>query len=232
MGATALTAWGLNVWPTDLPFLLQLTAALVVAEFGTYWAHRLFHESSFLWPVHAVHHTVERMHCMAAGRTHPIGVAAAFLVSTAILVLLGVPAEIIALVNVFTGVNGLLQHANLDMRIGPFSWILAGPDLHHYHHSQILAESNANYGSNLIVWDVVFGTRHAPQGQRPSTRLGLSEASLPEDFLVHLALPFTYARTTARHSRPAPSQPAPPSAIGSPPSWTVPSTSKAIDSAS
>jgi sterol desaturase/sphingolipid hydroxylase (fatty acid hydroxylase superfamily) len=200
-GTEMLLKRGLDLWPNDAPLGLQLLGALLVAEWGTYWAHRSYHELLPLWPIHAVHHSAERMHSLAAGRTHPINIVTTFFVGTAPLVLLGAPIEVIAFLNVFTGVNGLLQHANIDMRLGLLAWIFAGPDLHHYHHSRLLAESNANYGSNLIVWDVVFGTRHAPAGERPSTELGLNEASLPDHFWLHLRLPFTYKQNTRRYQR-------------------------------
>ena len=200
-GTTSAVPTGWDLWPSDIHFGWQLAGALLIAEFGTYWSHRAYHEIRIIWPIHAVHHSVEHMHTLAAGRTHPINVTTALIVGTAPLLALGAPVEIIGLVNVFTGVNGLLQHANMDMRMGWLSWILAGPDLHHYHHSQILSESNSNYGSNLIVWDIVFGTRHAPAGERPSRAVGLNEASLPESFWLHLALPFTYRNSTRRFSR-------------------------------
>jgi sterol desaturase/sphingolipid hydroxylase (fatty acid hydroxylase superfamily) len=208
-GATWLARWGLDIWPSHTPLAAQLVAALLVAEFGTYWAHRAFHEVGPAWPIHALHHSVEKMHTLAAGRTHPLNVATTFFVGTVPLVLLGAPPDVLALVSVFTAVNGLLQHANIDMRIGPLGWVFAGPDLHHYHHSRVLAESNANYGSNLIVWDVVFGTRHAPLGERPSPAVGLNEASLPERIWLHFILPFVYTRQTTRYRRPdlAPAQP-------------------------
>ncbi len=224
-GTERLLTWGLALWPSDAPLGLQLLGALLVAEFGTYWAHRTYHELLPLWPIHAVHHSAEKMHSLAAGRTHPINIATTFFVSTAPLVLLGAPIETIALLNVFTGVNGLLQHANIDMRLGPLAWVFAGPDLHHYHHSRLLAESNANYGSNLIVWDVVFGTRHAPQGQRPSAAIGLNEASLPDHFWLHLGLPFTYKRNTSRYRRSTITPPPPNPATTKPgTSWPDPPT--------
>ena len=38
-----------------------------------------------------------------------------------------------------------------------FKLIVAGPELHRWHHSTTIAEGHANYGNNLIIWDSFFG---------------------------------------------------------------------------
>ena len=55
-----------------------------------------------------------------------------------------------------------------------------------------LTNSNANYGSNLIVWDVLFGTRKLPSAP-VTTTLGLPHAS-PRTFFGQLSYPFTFSR--------------------------------------
>ena len=39
---------------------------------GSYWGHRLTHQVPFLWRFHAVHHSIEHMDWLAAGRLHPL----------------------------------------------------------------------------------------------------------------------------------------------------------------
>ena len=39
---------------------------------GGYWGHRLSHTVPFLWRFHAVHHSIEEMDWLAAGRLHPL----------------------------------------------------------------------------------------------------------------------------------------------------------------
>jgi ornithine lipid hydroxylase len=98
----------------------------------------------------------------------------------------------------FNGVNGLLQHANVRQTTPGLDWVLATPDLHVWHHSKLPALANANYGSNVILWDVVFGTRlkHAPE---PPLDVGL-HYELPQTLLGQLATPFRSARTMLRGS--------------------------------
>ena len=70
---TVAAAWlsnalGADLWPRKWPLLAQLLLALVIAELGTYWIHRLMHEHPFLWRFHAAHHSAPRLYWLNAGR--------------------------------------------------------------------------------------------------------------------------------------------------------------------
>ena len=75
------------------------------------------------------------------------------------------------------------------MRVGALNWVLSTADLHRWHHSREVEESNANYGANLILWDLVFRTRRSPTGPSPAT-LGLQVKNYPRTFVALLAAPF------------------------------------------
>lgn len=182
---------GRPVWPSHWPVAAQLVLALVVAELGQYWVHRLAHERAALWRLHAVHHSVERLYWLNAGRFHPIDTLLQHAAEIAPLVLLGANEQVLALFTVFTSANGLLRHANIDMRLGVFHWIFSTADLHRWHHSREVDESNANYGANLIVWDVVFRTRRVPAASGPQL-LGLQAREFPKTFFGQLAAPFRW----------------------------------------
>jgi sterol desaturase/sphingolipid hydroxylase (fatty acid hydroxylase superfamily) len=51
-GADTGLAPGLG--PMSLALLLW-----VIVDFAAYWSHRLFHATSVIWPLHAVHHSAE-----------------------------------------------------------------------------------------------------------------------------------------------------------------------------
>ena len=191
--ASSLAArWGGPLWPSHLPMVAQLVIALLVAELGQYWVHRLAHERASLWRLHVVHHSVERLYWLNAGRFHPLDTLLQHASQIAPLVVLGAGDQVIAMFTVFTAANGMLRHANVDMRTSWLGWVLSTAELHRWHHSLEVAESNANYGANLIVWDVVFGTRRAPATIGPE-KLGLAHA-FPRDFLGQLASPFRGTR--------------------------------------
>ncbi len=187
-----ITPDGNTLWPHQWPLFAQAALALLIGEFGAYWVHRICHRWPFWWRIHARHHSPDKLHLLASGRNHPLNVLFSYSAQVAPLLLMGINADALALASVFTGVHGLLQHTNIDMRVGLLNWVLSSPELHHFHHSKDLEESNTNFGSNLIVWDVVFGTYFLPRDRRASSRVGMSELKLRENFWHHLALPFIY----------------------------------------
>ena len=111
------------------------------------------------------------------------------------LVLLGCGEAVIALFLLVGAVHGIFQHANLRLRLGPLNWIFSMAELHRWHHSRRLEEANTNYGQNLIVWDVVFGTRYLPPDREPPVDVGLADMpDFPQTFFAQLASPFRWSR--------------------------------------
>jgi sterol desaturase/sphingolipid hydroxylase (fatty acid hydroxylase superfamily) len=216
-----LVAYDGSLWPSRWPLPLQIALGLVVADLGAYWVHRICHTWEPAWRIHALHHSSDRMYVLAGGRNHPFNVLFAYAAQTAPQVLLGAPAHVIALVGLFTALHGLLRHSNLDLRLGPFNWILSGPELHRRHHARDVAESSTNFSPNTALWDIVFGTFHHPPG-RPSHAVGMDELELADDFWLHLRLPFVYARLTASDGA---ESPPPTTCIATAPTTQVPATS-------
>lgn len=183
---------GSGLWPTSWPFFLQLLLALVIGDFGFYWGHRFLH-TKWGWRIHAVHHSSEKLYFFSATRMHPLNFLITYLAPFVPLVVLGAGEEVLLLFSVFTAVHGGLQHANVRGRLGVWNWILATSDLHRWHHSTVMDESNTNFSSNLILWDIVFGTRFLPE-DRVATDVGVSELDLPQNYWDHLASPFLWDR--------------------------------------
>lgn len=195
--AAALTRWvGASVWPETWPWWAQFVVALLVSDLAAYAVHRLSHAWEPAWRFHALHHSSERLHTFSSGRNHPVHSAFTYAAQMTPLILLGAPTETVALLSVFTGVLGLLQHSNIAFVHGPLNWVFATADLHRWHHSARRAESSTNYGNNLIVWDIVFGTRRLPSDRRLPDAVGHGpNAAFPRDFLGHLASPWTWRGT-------------------------------------
>lgn len=192
-GAALSEAVGLGLWPTHWPLPLQFALAMVVSEFGQYWMHRGMHETALLWRLHAVHHSAERLYWLNAGRFHPLDTLFNFTLQAGPLILLGVPGEVVALFALFTGVHGLLQHGNIDLKLGPLNHVFSAAELHRWHHSRVIEESNSNYGANLIVWDTLFGTRLLPADREPPRAPGfVGVEGFPQGYLAQLASPVTW----------------------------------------
>jgi ornithine lipid hydroxylase len=186
---------GFALWPHQTPLILQLALALVVAELGQYWVHRMGHTFRPLWRLHAMHHSVGRLYWLNAGRFHPLDTLLQYTSEVAPLVLLGADENVLALYTVFTATNGGLRHSNIQMRLGGWNRIFSTADMHRWHHSQVVDEANANYGANLILWDVVFGTRALPANRAHPEALGLHEMpEFPTTYLGQLGSPFVLER--------------------------------------
>jgi len=205
LGSLIVTAAPGGSWPGGWPLVAQLVLALVIGEFFMYWAHRLGHEVEWLWRFHAVHHSAPRLYFLNAARFHPIDLAISNFAPFVPLVALGAGPEVLALFALFSAVHGVFQHANLPLRLGPLNWFFSMAELHRWHHSRALAEANSNFGQNLIVWDVVFGTRFLPTDREPPEDIGLTGLSaFPMDYLGQLASPFTWRRIERESGATAP----------------------------
>lgn len=180
---------GGGYWPTALPLVLQVALGLVVAEFGLYWKHRLAHEWPWLWRFHAVHHSVTRLWFFNTGRFHLVDTVTGLAVGIPLLLVLGAPRDVLLLVSAITAIIGILTHCNIEMRNGLLNYIFNTPDLHRWHHSKVLREGNKNYGENIVLFDMLFGT-YFNENRRPPVNIGISHP-MPDKFLAQLKIPFT-----------------------------------------
>lgn len=179
-----------QLWPHDWPLPLQAALMMLVAEFLRYWLHVAAHNNPLLWRLHAVHHSPQRLYWLNVGRFHPLEKTLQYLFDALPFVLMGVVPEVIAMYFVFYAVNGFFQHSNIKLRYGILNYVVSSAELHRWHHSQRVEESNTNYGNNLILWDMLFGTRFLPRDRRVGD-LGLKNRDYPMRFVEQLGTPFT-----------------------------------------
>jgi len=177
------------MWPHHWSTASQVLLMLIVAELFRYWLHRLAHSWPLLWRLHAVHHSPEKLYWLNVGRFHPLEKALQFVLDALPFMLLGVQQQVIALYFVFYSLNGFFQHSNIRLRHGFLNYLISSAELHRWHHSRISAESNHNYGNNLILWDLVFGTRFLPR-QRTLHAIGLKNPAYPKTFVAQMRTPF------------------------------------------
>ncbi len=180
----------LGFWPHEWPILWQAGLMLLIAEFFRYWIHRSMHEFNPLWKLHAVHHASDKLYTINVGRFHPLDKTIQFFGDSLPFLILGVGPDVFAVYFVFYAINGFYQHSNADVRLGWLNWIVAGPELHRWHHSTVIAEGHANYGNNLIIWDTCFGTRLLPRG-RAVDEVGIGNKKWPRGFFSQIVAPLT-----------------------------------------
>ena len=174
------------------PMWLQVGVGLVAAEFGLYWAHRLAHEWPLLWRFHAVHHSVERLWLVNTGRFHFVDSMLSVAASLPFMFLSGISMDAIVWVSAITAYIGMLTHCNTDMRCGWLNYVFNTPNLHRWHHATETAIGNNNYGENLVLWDMIFGTYYHRPGQDVTT-IGIAE-HMPAEFTQQLVVPFIWTQ--------------------------------------
>jgi len=195
--------WITNLWPRELPIGIQLVIIILGADFLRYWFHVLSHHHPFFWRFHAVHHSPEKLYWLNVGRFHPVEKAVQFLLDALPFIVLGVTENVLALYFVFYALNGFFQHSNVELRMGFLNWVISSAELHRWHHSRVVAESNSNFGNNIIVWDILFGSRFFP-ADREVAALGLEQRGYPQDFISQMATPFRADPDTAAADGPKP----------------------------
>ncbi len=189
------TVLGFAVWPHDWHLGFQLILALLISQFGTYWSHRLMHEVPLLWRLHATHHSPKRLYWLNAGRFHPLDTIVGSSISLMPLLILGAGDEVFVLQTVWVSVHGMFQHCNIHLKLGLLNYIFSMAELHRWHHSMTLEEANTNYGSNIIFWDIVFGTMYYPKDKEASQEIGLSDIEdFPDDYIGQIASPFNWKK--------------------------------------
>ena len=125
---------------------------------------------------------------------------------------LGCPSEVVALFATLSAVHGYFQHANLKIRIGWLNYVFSMAELHRWHHSKTVEEANHNYGQNVILWDLVFGTFYWPADREPPEEIGIPDLpAFPMTYFRQLASPFTWGRI--REASRETASPAPPPTV-------------------
>lgn len=157
---------GFNLIPTDWSFISQLLVAILIAELGEYWMHRLGHVS-WLWRFHSSHHSSSRMNWLTGFRVHPFNMIYHHFSGIFILMLTGTNELIILTYITLQSVSNVFQHTNVQFRYGVLNYIFSTNELHRWHHSAIKGEANSNYGVVLIVWDLIFGSYYNRAHQIP-----------------------------------------------------------------
>ncbi|OFZ30165.1 MAG: hypothetical protein A2622_09980 [Bdellovibrionales bacterium RIFCSPHIGHO2_01_FULL_40_29] len=179
----------------DVPVWLELVITILIYEFFQYWYHRYSHENLgphgfWFWKVHAAHHLPDKVYLLMHPAGHPINFLITLFIVQAPLVLLESKPEVIFLFNALLGLQGLVSHFNVEIKVGFLNYILVGTELHRFHHSADPKEAK-NYGVLTSFWDIAFGTFYY-HPDLPA-RLGVfDEESYPRsnEFIKVMKMPF------------------------------------------
>jgi len=185
-----------------LPFALRLLLGLIVAEIGTYWAHRWTHVSSFLWQFHAVHHAPDHVDWLINTRAHPFDIVFTRLCGLVPLYILGLGSAhgggqgqmLPVYITLFGTVWAFFIHANIGWRLGIVERLVATPAFHHWHHTND-EHRDHNFAALLPLLDRMFGTYYLPRHWPPCYGV---DATLPESTTRQLLEPMGFMKAAPR----------------------------------
>jgi sterol desaturase/sphingolipid hydroxylase (fatty acid hydroxylase superfamily) len=179
-------------WPSGLPFVVQVLLSVLVADFGITVIHLASHKIGWMWRLHAVHHSVKRSYGLNGLMKHPLHQTLEMAGGVLPLILLGIPTTVASALAVAVAIQLLLQHSNVDYRVGPARRILALNEGHRFHHLKWAGIGDVNFGLFTLTWDHLFGTFSFDAERRfTSDDLGMAaKPNYPTSYVRQLIEPF------------------------------------------
>jgi sterol desaturase/sphingolipid hydroxylase (fatty acid hydroxylase superfamily) len=159
---------------------------LLTAELADFIVHFCEHKVPALWELHKVHHSADSLNPLTSQRGHPFSIAAAGVVRG---LFFGVPAGVAMHFAGLSLVEALaaralvmktctiltldpLRHSPFPVGFGWLDRVFISPHMHQIHHSSLEPHLDKNFGTNLSLFDWLFGTGYKPARNEP-IRLGL-----------------------------------------------------------
>lgn len=158
------------------PVIAGILSFLIIDLYMYFW-HRSMHRLPLAWRFHRLHHTDRTMNVSTAYRFHPIEIISSSIPKLLLIWSLGISSDFVLIYELVFTVVVALHHSNLaipEVIDRLLSLVIVTPNLHRIHHSQVVAETNSNYGSVLNWWDRIFRTNN----DRPdiiNIQLGLTD---------------------------------------------------------
>lgn len=137
---------------------LTYLIAFIALDLAGYLVHALSHKINFFWNGHIIHHSSEDFNLACALRQSVSVFVKLFVILLLPAALLGVPAQVIAVIaplHLFAQFWYHTQHIN---KMGFLEKIIVTPSHHRVHHAINKVYMDKNYGQIFIFWDRMFGT--------------------------------------------------------------------------
>lgn len=154
-------------------FLLFLASSQLLS----YWIHRAYHQISWLWPIHAVHHSDTVVDISTSYRHHPLEPLINLPFTASLAMIMGIPTEVAVAYRLFEPTVRVFSHSNIRIPEAVeryLSYLILTPDFHRIHHCAEQQFTNSNYGSLVPWFDYLFGTAKKRDFEEQDTmQLGL-----------------------------------------------------------
>jgi sterol desaturase/sphingolipid hydroxylase (fatty acid hydroxylase superfamily) len=143
----------------------------IAVDFFYYWFHRAMHRSAVLWQHHKMHHLDPEFDALTGLRFN-------WLEHVLFGVLVLVPSTIFLKIRSVSFVDyGIgnsivlfilmmlkhMNHSNLRIQFGRASFLWMSSQTHRIHHSRLPEHQDKNFAAFFPLWDILFGTYHAPR---------------------------------------------------------------------
>jgi len=178
------SGWGL-FRQLNIPFAASFVLSLLALDLLIWAQHKLFHQVSWLWRLHRMHHTDPDFDVTTAVRFHPMEAVLSMLIKSVAILLLGIEPLAFLAFEVILSSTSLFNHGNLKLPTGldrRLRWFIVTPDMHRVHHSIVHSEQNSNFGFNLPWWDHLFGTYNdQPHGGHEHMTIGTGTFAAREE---------------------------------------------------
>jgi len=178
-----------------LPAWANWIAAIIILDFIIYFQHVVFHFVPILWRLHRVHHSDLDIDVTTAIRFHPIEIIISLFVKLTAVAAFGFSPGAVLAFEIILNATAMFNHTNIFLPVPIDRFIrllIVTPDMHRVHHSQIMKESNSNFGFNLPWWDRICGTYQAqPAAGHDGMVIGLKQYKNPKSLIQLLIMPFT-----------------------------------------
>lgn len=161
-------SWDFSIWPSELYFPIQVLIGLLYYDFIYYWYHRISHKNQWLWRLHRLHHSSEKLNTLALGKFNIIDIFLEIFIINVGLVLIQLPENVFFAAQSFMIPATILSHSNFDVKLP--SWlkrIVITPTSHRIHHSINQLEHDSNYGGFSHFWEIVFKTYNPVVNMEP-----------------------------------------------------------------
>jgi sterol desaturase/sphingolipid hydroxylase (fatty acid hydroxylase superfamily) len=172
--------------------LIGIVISFLILDLYMYAWHRLMHTFPLAWRFHRVHHTDLYMNVSTAYRFHAIEVIVSSIPKLGLIWWLGISTQQVLIYELVFTVIVALHHSNvaipkhLDKML---AYLIVTPNYHRIHHSQIVTETNSNYGSVLTGWDWIFQSEHH-RSDISKIELGVDDETRELTFWELIRLPF------------------------------------------
>lgn len=176
--------------------IIEVLFAFIVIDLVGYLFHRASHTYPLLWRFHLTHHTDLAIDLTTSVRHHLVEILLLILLTTMLILFLGLPVLAIFLYQVINFFVNTFSHANIKLPLyidQTLRLIIITPDFHRIHHYAEKKYTNSNYGNVLTWWDYLFGSYQ--NKSRDESTLGLEYYRSNREQMIDrlLTQPFRYS---------------------------------------